>query len=150
MKAMWDRLKPVEIVNKWRNVITSFRNVHEERPLNTGHFFRILSDTIIITIPCELNQSTIIRTFDLLGQPFIESIKTRMLLRGIVSYGPYYLSQQLIIGPAVNDAVSNHAKWHRDISRCNPLLSIPGIYCSICSTETIHGQLMSINYRLFC
>jgi hypothetical protein len=67
-----------------------------------------LSDTIIITIPTELNQSTINRTFDLLRQPFIDSIKTRLLLRGIVSYGQYYLSQQLIIGPAVDDAASNH------------------------------------------
>ncbi|MFZ0510517.1 MAG: hypothetical protein WAM14_02825 [Candidatus Nitrosopolaris sp.] len=37
----------------------------------------------------------------------IQSIKTRMLLRGIVSQGPYYLSQQLILRPAVDDAASH-------------------------------------------
>ena len=64
IKGMWERFNPIEIVNKWRKVIGSFRNVSEEGSLNAGYFFRILSDTIIITIPAELNQSTINRTFD--------------------------------------------------------------------------------------
>jgi hypothetical protein len=85
IKGIWKRCKPIEIVNKWKKVIGSFRNVLEEGSLSAGYFFRILSDTIIITIPAELNQSTINRTFDLLIQPFIDSIKTGLLLRGIVS-----------------------------------------------------------------
>ena len=40
----------------------------------------------------------------------MDSIKTGLLLRGIVSYGQYYLSQQLIIGEAVDDPASNHAQ----------------------------------------
>jgi hypothetical protein len=87
-----------------------FLHVVQRRPINAGYFFRVLSDTIIITIPSELNLSIINRTFDLLLEPFIESIKIRMLLRGIVSHGRYYLSQQLIIGPAVDDAASHHTK----------------------------------------
>jgi hypothetical protein len=99
---MCKRYKPIIIINKWKKVVRSFRNVLQEEYLNAGYFFRILSDTIIITKPTELNQSAINRTFDLLRQPFIDSIKTGIpfLLRGIVSHGEYYLSQQLIIGPA--------------------------------------------------
>jgi hypothetical protein len=74
----------IQICRKWRNVIGSFNKVLQGY-LNAGYFFRILSDTIIITIPAELNQSTINRTFDLLIKPFIDSIKTGLLLRGIVS-----------------------------------------------------------------
>jgi hypothetical protein len=33
-----------------------------------------------------------------------------MLLRGAISHGTYYLSNQLIIGEAVNDAADNHDK----------------------------------------
>lgn len=110
MKGMWQRYKPAQIVNKWRNVIGSFSKVLQEGYLDTGYFFRILSDTIIITKPTELNQSTINETFNLLLQPFIDSLKTGIpfLLRGTVSYGEYYLSPQLIIGQAVDDAASNH------------------------------------------
>ncbi|MGC1928817.1 MAG: hypothetical protein WA667_07560 [Candidatus Nitrosopolaris sp.] len=80
MKGMSNRYEPKEIVNKWRKVIGSFSKVLQEGYLNAGYFFRILSDTIIITKPTELNQSTINLTFDLLIQPFIDSIKTRLLL----------------------------------------------------------------------
>ncbi|MGB6534052.1 MAG: hypothetical protein WBF33_38730 [Candidatus Nitrosopolaris sp.] len=108
MKGMSQRYKPREIFSKWRNVTGSFSKVLQEGYINAGYFFRILSDTIIITIPTELNQSAINGIFDLLRQPFIDSIKTGLLLRGIVSHDEYYLSQQLIIGPAVDDAASNH------------------------------------------
>jgi hypothetical protein len=110
MKGMWNRYKPIEIINKWKKVIGSFRNVLQEGSLNAGYFFRILSDTIIITIPTELNQSAIYGTFHILRRPFIDSIRTGLLLRGIVSHGQYYLSQQLIIGPAIDDAASYHAQ----------------------------------------
>jgi hypothetical protein len=65
---------------------------------------------IKVDIVCKifLTCPSVHQIFDLLTQPFIESIKSRMLLRGIVSYGQYYLSQQLIIGPAFNDTVSNY------------------------------------------
>jgi hypothetical protein len=110
MKRMSERYKPAQIVNKWKKVIGSFRNVLQEWSLNAGYFFRVLSDTIIITKPTELNQSAIHETFNLLLQPFIDSIKTGIpfLLRGILSHGDYYLSQYLTIGPAVNEAASYH------------------------------------------
>jgi hypothetical protein len=36
-----------------------------------------------------------------------------MLLRGTISYGAYYLSNELIIGEALDDAAYNHdiLKW---------------------------------------
>jgi hypothetical protein len=83
MKRMWKRYKPIEIINKWKKVIGSFSKVLQEGCLNAGYFFRILSDTIIITIPTELNQSAINGTFDRLIQLFIDSIRTGLLLRGI-------------------------------------------------------------------
>ena len=78
----WMSQKPTEIFSKWKKVIGSFRNVLQEGSLNAGYFFRILSDTIIITIPTELNQSAINGIFDLLRRPFIDSTKTGLLLRG--------------------------------------------------------------------
>ena len=81
--------------------------------LNIHPFFRTLSDTIIITIAVQLNYANISKTFDLLLTPFIESLKTGMLFRGIVSSGTYFISDRLIIGPAIDDAARHHdqLKW---------------------------------------
>lgn len=61
-------------------------NFLEIRHPRRGHLFRVLSDTIIITIPTKLNDSAITEAFDLLFQPFIESLKLRILLRGAKKY----------------------------------------------------------------
>lgn len=100
----------IEVVRNWNSVIRSFRDFIERYPPNSGYYLRVLSDTIIITIPTTPNDSIVNWTFDLLLQPFIQSIKMRMLLRGSISYGPYYLSDRLIIGDAIDDAASCHNK----------------------------------------
>jgi hypothetical protein len=142
MKGMSQRYKPAQIVNKWKNVIGSFSKVLQEGYLDAGYFFRILSDTIIITKPTELNQSAINETFNLLLQPFIDSIKTGLLLRGIVSHGEYYLSQQLIIGPAVDDAASNHDQLEWIGIALSPSVAIPQGY-------TVNNSVVYYNYIPF-
>jgi hypothetical protein len=108
MKGIWKRKPVIKVVNNWKSVIRSFMDVLQ--PLNSGSYLRALSDTIIVTIPGSLDYSIVDRTFDLLLAPFIHSLKLGMLLRGVVSHGIYYLSNNLIIGEAVDDAAFNHDK----------------------------------------
>jgi hypothetical protein len=61
-------------------------------------------------------------------------------LRGIVSYGPYYLSQQLIIGPAVDDAASNHAQLNWIGIALSPKVSIAG-------GNTVNNSVVYYNIR---
>jgi hypothetical protein len=110
MKGIWKRSRPIEVINKWNNVVKSFIQALQLNPPNSRYLLRVLSDTIIITIPTELNQYIINWVFDILLQPFIQSIKLQMLLRGTISYGTYYLSNRLIIGEALDDAAYNHDK----------------------------------------
>jgi hypothetical protein len=112
MKRIWKRLRPNEVVQRWNGVIRAFMNSLERRPPRGGHLFRVLSDTIIITIPTQLTYSAIREAFDLLLQPFIESLKLRMLSRGTISYGEYHLSERLIIGEALDDAAYHHDKFN--------------------------------------
>jgi hypothetical protein len=95
-------------------------------PMNLLSFIRArtLSDTIIITIASKPSYPIISKTFDLLLRPFIESMKTRMLLRGIVSYGRYYISERLIIGPAIDDEAYHHDKLNWIGISLSPTLSI--------------------------
>jgi hypothetical protein len=110
VKGIWNRLPPIKVVNNWKGVIRSLMDSLEEKFLNSRYDLRVLSDTIIITIPCQLDYSIIDTTFDLLLGPFIESIKLGMLLRGTISHGTYYLSQYLIIWKALDDAAENNGK----------------------------------------
>lgn len=82
IKGIWESLLPIEVIKRWDKIIRAFMNILETRPPRGGHLFRVLSDTIIITIPTKLNDSAITQAFGLLLQPFIESLKLRMLLRG--------------------------------------------------------------------
>jgi hypothetical protein len=112
IKGIWESLPLVEVIKRWNKVIRAFMNVLETRPPRGGHLFRVLSDTIIITIPTKLNDSAIREAFDLLLQPFIESLELRMLLRGAISYGTYFLSERLILGDALDDAAYHHDKFN--------------------------------------
>ena len=114
MKGIWERLSYDKVTEKWDKVTSEFGLMEQSRqllPLDIR--YRALSDTIIVTISKQNNLTTeniLNTTFNLLLTPFIQSIKSRILLRGTVSYGEFYWSEKLIIGPAVDDAAYYHAK----------------------------------------
>ena len=108
MNGIWKRQPFDKVVQKWNQVIMAFMNSLEKKPPRGGHLFRVLSDTIIITLPSPLIDSVVKETFDLPLSPFIESLKLRMLIRGTISYGNYSLSERLILGEALDDAAENH------------------------------------------
>ena len=65
MKGIWKRFRPIEITNKWSKVVKSFIQALQRNPPNSVYLFQILSDTIIITIPTELNHYIINWVFDI-------------------------------------------------------------------------------------
>jgi hypothetical protein len=109
MKGIWNRKPVIKIVNSWKNVIRYFMNALQQNH-NTEYYLRALSDTIILTLLHSLDYAIIEETFDILLAPFVYSLKEGMLLRGAISHGQYYLSNQLIIGEAVDDAAYIHDK----------------------------------------
>lgn len=114
MKGIWERLSYDEVTRKWDEVTGEFELMEQSiEPLSLDIHYRALSDTIIITISNKNNlpiENMLNITFKLLLNPFMQSIKTRILLRGTVSYGEFYWSEKLIIGPAVDNAAQYHAK----------------------------------------
>lgn len=115
MKGIWRRIPPNRVIIMWKNAIQSFMYSIEgyRASLNENPSFRVLSDTTIITIPVELTYLSIGQVFDLLLKPFMHSIEYRMLFRGTISYGEYYLSTRLILGPALDEAanLNNKLNW---------------------------------------
>jgi hypothetical protein len=129
IKGIWKRRKPNDVVKMWGTVGGFFKHSLDQATqyLNKRPFFRMLSDTIIITIALQqqLNYSDISKTFDILLTPFIESLKTGMLFRGIVSSGWYFISDRLVIGPAIDDAAGHHDQLKWIGIAMSPTLNVP-------------------------
>ena len=115
MKGIWQHCQMDRVVGMWTNAVGAYMDSLQahQSGLNAIYQFRVLSDTIIIIIPTTLNDFSIVQVFDLLLDPFITSIKNHMLFRGTISYGLYFISPRLILGPALDDAAiyNNRLNW---------------------------------------
>jgi hypothetical protein len=109
MKGIWQHYPFNQVVRLWRNAIRSFMDSlqRHQSNLNATSRFRVLSDTIIITIPTTL---TGLNIGQVLLEPFITSIKNHMLFRGTISYGQYFISPRLLLGPALDEAAAHNNK----------------------------------------
>ena len=112
MKRVWEHYHYNQVNMMWKRSIQSFMDSIERfrSYLNVEPRFRVLSDTIIITIPVTVTPSSISWVFDLLCKPFMDSIMNHMLFRGIISYGQYSISTRLLLGPALAESASQNDK----------------------------------------
>ena len=109
VKGIWERMDPNVVFNRWKNIMAQFANSLQQTPLKQfKHYFTTISDTIIITCQCEPGYANYI--FGLLIIPFIFSLESNFFLRGAISYGEYYLSTRLLIGPAIDEAAVAHSQ----------------------------------------
>ena len=112
MKGIWKRFPPIEVIQKWSKVNHAFLSIEEDPEIQHLDFnFRALSDTIIITIS-NINSinNNLHKIFDVLIKPFTNSIRNKILLRGVITCGIFYWSDKLIIGPAIDEAAEYHNK----------------------------------------
>jgi hypothetical protein len=130
-KTAWTRKNPMELINSWGNVVNNFKksaHSHNEfaekmknKLKNTFSSPKVdvvaFSDTIIISYSNSADEekysplTSIMEVGFFLLRPLFESIiKYNIFLRGVISYGEFYLSesQYSIIGPAVEEA----AEWY--------------------------------------
>ena len=141
IKGIWKSLPPIEVIKRWNKVIRAFMDILETRRPRGGHLFRVLSDTIIITIPTKLNDSAIRETFDLLLQPFIESLKLRMLLDDAA----YHHDKFNWIGIALSPAISTNQHINAQYKTTDDSFT----YChSIPHKKTPYGGLV-LNWPKF-
>ena len=128
-KAVWSRKEPSKFIKSWNNLIESFKVQKEiydklfdhESYKNNSKFgklnIRSFSDTIILTLSHDIDDSQKIyplNLFDLnIGLILLQGIYSAIInkgiyLRGVISFGEFYISDQIIIGPAVDEA----SEWY--------------------------------------
>ena len=125
-KTVWNRNDPAEYIKSWENVVEAFRKEEKsykklpeyiKKYLDLGNLnIRAFSDTIILSLsrsvdtfkkntsyPFDLNIAII-----LIAPLYKAIIKEGIYLRGVISFGEFYITNSIIIGPAVEEA----AEWY--------------------------------------
>jgi hypothetical protein len=110
-KGIWTRADPKEVFSSWRSVlahfdraIARFSGTHEIHDLSV----RAFSDTVIVTAVGADPYQLLVPIAEVLSTPFFIALMEKVYLRGVISLGDFYESDQLVIGPAVDEA----ADWY--------------------------------------
>jgi hypothetical protein len=112
IKGIWQKEDPEDVINRWNNVLDEFKLLErQDMNLNVYGF----SDTIIITCTTLHNNNFQTLNFicKLLIPCFIKSIENRIFLRGSITYGEFFESTKISIGPAIDECVllHNNFEW---------------------------------------
>ena len=123
-KTVWSRNEPSKYIKAWENVIRSIKEnakVYDEETKDDADFGDLniiaFSDTIILSLSHNLNKvkenpdlfrSNLLISAILLYPLYKAIVEEGIYLRGVISYGEFYVKKSMIIGPAVEEA----AEWH--------------------------------------
>lgn len=100
-----------DIFDRWKQTIDNFQ--YEIIHGNNNCFFRVFSDTIIITC-YNINNQNRQNLIDFIGNILINNlvngIRNGIFFRGTLAYGSYSESTRLVLGDAINKAAACHQK----------------------------------------
>ncbi len=137
IKGIWNRKNPAEVLNTWASLqeeytkgIESLRNEFTAHGYFERLRFQAFSDTIMVSLPVKKRGVgsdrgrnpfwwTIMSMGELLNKLFRISILSHFYFRGCLSAGRFYRSENMIIGPAVDEAAEYYRlpEWS-GISTC--------------------------------
>lgn len=106
-KGRWERESPNTIINKWDEFINNYKKVISKKGRRKTHgiSFHAFSDTVIITVSGS-DHNDILLTAGLEISSFVLfALSRRIFFRGCLSFGRIFVGDQIIIGPAIDEAV---------------------------------------------
>ncbi len=121
-KGIWARTDPDELVERWESVVASIEGLKARFPGPVLEVeYQAFSDTIIVTLASDgLAQDALIAVMGMiLREPFWKALKSGFFFRGVVSYGTFFRSGSLLVGPSIDEA----AEWYQ-------LADWSGVCCS--------------------
>lgn len=137
IKGIWNRKNPAEVLNTWAALqeeyikgIESLRNEFTAHGYFERLRFQAFSDTIMVSLPVKKREVgsdrgrtplwwTIMSMGEMLSKLFRVSVLSQFYFRGCLSAGRFYRSENMIIGPAVDEAAEYYRlpEWS-GISTC--------------------------------
>lgn len=114
IKGIWNRRSAAEVLRKWDYLISIYRNLSRQmlkeysKSKITKSQFIAFSDTIIMTIPNLPTERVLSGLSSTLVSLFSHASGERLFIRGVISFGTYYSSESMVIGPAIDEAYEHH------------------------------------------
>jgi hypothetical protein len=114
IKGIWRRRNPFKVIQKWQYLVRIYNNLskdmlsaYSQSEIEKREMI-IFSDTIIITIPKIPTNNVLWGIASMLTSLFVHSSNDRLFIRGGLSSGVYYHSENMIIGPAIDEVYEYH------------------------------------------
>ena len=116
VKGIQLRRNPQQFIETWMRIISVLRGTDSvlERLVHQGNLppanrsVMSFSDTIIITVTAENEEDTFRHAIQYIVNTFCFALVHGVMLRGSIALGQFYSSENMIIGPAMDDAI----QWH--------------------------------------
>jgi len=113
IKGVWARSDPQKIIRAWDIVLETFYDastaVFKRHPEFEGSFkIAAFSDTVIVTLKGEKLDCMLPVIAQIIAPPFVVALAHSIFFRGIISSGKFLHTENLIIGPAIDEA----AEWY--------------------------------------
>lgn len=112
VKGIWAREDPKAVVKRWDYIIENFKTFkqfhnEDKEAIGTSKVFSF-SDTVIITyVGDEEDELQLLNDMGLhLNLPFCDALLEGIFFRGVISKGKFIQTSKMIIGPAVDEAMS--------------------------------------------
>jgi hypothetical protein len=118
VKGIWSRSDPAQVVKSWQTVMTNFGEAihiaNSSQGMNDifgGASVHAFSDTVIIAFWAKPQKDPVPLLLGLANAivyPFVWAFEKGIFLRGVISVGDFWQAENLLIGPAVDEA----AEWY--------------------------------------
>lgn len=113
-KGRWERESPNSIINKWDEFITNYRkSISKKNKRMCDISFHAFSDTVIITVSGSNLSDILLTAGSEISSFVLFALSRRIFFRGCLSVGKIFAGDQIVIGPAIDEAAQCYesADW---------------------------------------
>ena len=105
VKGIWKNHDPKDIIKKWESVVDSMNvDVESCKEIGIELKYRAFSDTLVLTATGGEKEEMVDEIGNALGSLIPFGMGFGIYFRGCLSYGKFYESNRMIIGPAIDEA----------------------------------------------
>lgn len=114
MKGVWAHTSPHKVIGSWKKVMKLMNDKRDAWNAEGRQQFECsvsaFSDTVMVTMKGDKPHILVLNMADFIMWPFIVGIELGIFFRGVISSGTFYKSDNLLIGPAVDEAAGWYSK----------------------------------------
>lgn len=114
-RGIWKRRSPSMTINKWDEFVTNYKKTLSKKRKRKTHdiSFHAFSDTVIITVSDSKPNDILLTAGIEISSFVLFALSRRIFFRGCLSFGRIFVGDQIVIGPAIDEAAQFYelADW---------------------------------------